>query len=309
MSVAVPPRFDLQSYAKRRGFPIVFATIETSYVELGSGGFGIVYAISPTKVTKQFRSMDDHEQMKRELEMSRFLHPNVIQCFGVIVHREAGILLERGGGELFDVIANRGPLDDDRLDAFAFDLISAATFLHGQQPPIYHLDIKLENLLVCSVSGYGESLKLADFGLSHCDDWEDDTDRFGSQSPTPKMCGSRSYMPHGSLALRQAFLPFRDGWAIGCALFVMAYGRMLYDVPTDEAYKRLWTKIQTNSPITFAALFNFPPRFIEPVLAKLLAETPQSLQSLHPMFFSSLYQLALPTDAPSRQEPSRPRHS
>lgn len=290
VSVHISPAFDLRMYAKERGFMVAFGHDDPSYSELGAGAFGTVYGVGPSRVCKVFHQKTAVQQIKRELEMCRYLHPNVIQCFGVFIYESTGLMMERGGMDMFDVLEADGPFDDEKLDAYACDLISATSFLHAQNPPIYHLDLKLENLLHCQVQGYGDVLKVADFGLAHCDNWKDNNNqRFGSQL-TPQLCGSRSYMPHGALALSDAFLPHRDAWAIGCILFAMAYGSFLYDNASTPHYQRLWSKIERNAPKTFAALFNHQPRFIEDVLARLIRPTPDTVHSLQPMFLSSLYQ-------------------
>lgn len=233
--------------------------------------------------------------------MCRYLHRNIIQCFGVYVHIADGLLMERGDGDIFDLRAASGPFDDDTLDAFACDLINAVSFLHAQSPPIYHLDLKLENLLHCQVIGYGQVLKVADFGLAHSEGWTDETRKFGSQGSGPHLCGSPAYIPHGDLGRLQSFMPHRDAWAIGCILFAMAYGGMLYSDTKSPAYQRLWSKITNDSekneknekkkPQTFAALFNFTPRYIESILAELLRREPAALESLRGHFLSSVFEV------------------
>ena len=292
VQAAAVPFFDLLAYAQKRGFMVSYGVPNAQVAHLGTGSYGSVYEVDASRAWKRYSHSTEAEQIKRELQMSRYLHPNVIQCFGVLVLDEPGLLMELGGVDMFDFMQrNNAPLDDDLLDALAFDLISATSYLHAQSPPIYHLDLKLENLLHCHVAGYGDVLKLADFGLSHCEAWEDDT-KFGSQSPVPTCCGSYAYIPHGKLAMHADFLPHRDAWAIGCILFAMAYGCLLYKCPMDPHYNRMWAKIESHRPNTFAELFNgVTPRWIEEVLSKLLCQQPVPLSTLHPLFLSSLLEV------------------
>ena len=261
--------------------------------ELKSGAFGTVYAVSPTSVCKILPPTES-DKAKRELEMHRYSHPNIIGCLGVGVFVQTGVLFERAEEDMFDYLEAIGaPLNDEQLDAFAFDLISAVSYLHAQTPPIYHLDIKLENLLHTRAAGYGDVLKVADFGFAHCNAWVDGAHSFGSQAIGPVFCGSLAYMPHGSLAADAAFLPHRDAWAVGCVLFMMAYGTMLYEHPATRPYKSVWSKIETNVPATFAELYAYAPRFIEPVLTSLLRPRPAALRSVQTMFMSSMYTVPL----------------
>ena len=85
----------------------------------------------------------------------------------------------------------------------------------------------------------GDFLQLIDFGLAHCDRWlvleqvgvKKAGDCIGSLSnPNNLYFGSLSYVPDRALACDPGFIRSRDQWALGCMIYVCAYGRMLCDV-------------------------------------------------------------------------------
>lgn len=97
------------------------------------------------------------------------------------------------GGELFDIVKNRGPFDDQAAKDFFSQILSAVDYMHKKL--VCHRDLSLENILVCltnfswifylfdlvyrlvicfiyiyfcliKVADENGTLKLADFGLA-----------------------------------------------------------------------------------------------------------------------------------------------
>jgi len=83
------------------------------------------------------------------------------------------------GGELFDVIANKGKMSENDARSFFQQLVSSLEYCHNRQ--IAHRDLKPENILLDDTKKF---LKLADFGL--CNRMRD-----GRFLLTP--CGSPNY--------------------------------------------------------------------------------------------------------------------
>ena len=217
----------------------------------------------------------------------------------IVDRPQCGLHMARGHADLFrfiqDVItkadaapdfnaAYRTHMDDGRLELFVTQLINAVTFLHQQE--IYHLDLKPENVII---NERGDFLQLIDFGLAHCDRWlvleqvgvKKAGDCIGSLSnPNNLYFGSLSYVPDRALACDPGFIRSRDQWALGCMIYVCAYGRMLYVSPTEDRarYDRLMTK-RPEEP--FSAAYGIPPRFIvENFLGHLISTQPLSLVEL-----------------------------
>jgi serine/threonine protein kinase len=106
---------------------------------------------------------------------SNLRHPNIVQFLGVVVDastREPRMLMmeHMSGGSLAvllhgDAAGNgRAALDTKRQVAILIDVCCALRYLHSRQPPILHLDIKPDNILLDGVTGRA---KLSDLGESH----------------------------------------------------------------------------------------------------------------------------------------------
>ena len=98
-------------------------------------------------------------------------HPNIINCYGVIIDGAPApiIILELIEGkdlERYTSMLKPGfDLGKSTIQKWSLDLLSALEYLHDRDPIIIHCDVKPANLLVTS-SSRGSSLKLTDFGIS-----------------------------------------------------------------------------------------------------------------------------------------------
>jgi hypothetical protein len=107
-------------------------------------------------------------------------------------------------------------------------IVSAVAFLHGQQPPVIHRDLKVENILVSTRA----EAKLCDFGSAtrrvmapttqaEIAQAEDEIQlNTTPQYRAPEMWDLYSRVPVG---------PASDVWALGCVLYKLCYYRTPYD--------------------------------------------------------------------------------
>lgn len=258
---------------------------ETIANRIGCGTFGTVYAVSGgAKVIKIAHPNTDLNSLRREITMHTVQHPNIIRVLGCVQSTAIGmgIVMERGGVELFDILERAGALSHQRALDLTLDMLYGTSHLHERS--IYHLDLKPENMLVSLDENGYETLKLCDFGLAHGDSaaWEYEGRNFGSLSSAHKYFGSKSYLPDVTLATEANFLRKRDQWAIGCILFAIAYGGMLYAIPRldNPHYSALVQKLDTGAPTHFASLFGASPREVEPLLHQLISRNPMSCASI-----------------------------
>jgi serine/threonine protein kinase len=94
-------------------------------------------------------------------------HNNIVRMIGVCDDpRDFALLLEYvEGGKLSQMIDSRAFTEwGGRLDA-AVQIVTGMSHLHSLQPPIVHLDLKPDNVLVERVTD-GRVYKISDFGLS-----------------------------------------------------------------------------------------------------------------------------------------------
>ncbi|XP_057839963.1 LEAF RUST 10 DISEASE-RESISTANCE LOCUS RECEPTOR-LIKE PROTEIN KINASE-like 1.2 isoform X2 [Cryptomeria japonica] len=144
--------------------------------ELGDGGSGAVYMgkLLDGRVVAVKRLYQDNnrreEQFINEVHiLSTLRHPNLVQLYGC-THRDSPILLL-----VYEFVAN-GTLADHlhgnrrtpkglpwqtRLN-IAIETAQALAFLHSINPPIFHRDVKSNNILLDE----NFRAKVADFGLS-----------------------------------------------------------------------------------------------------------------------------------------------
>lgn len=140
---------------------------------IGTGGFSKVKKAVEISTGKTFAvkcikisSINDpvsQKQIEREISILRTVHhPNIAQLHQVI-HAPDKIYLVLefvSGGDLFDLIANNGPLPEVRARKYFHQLIDALDYMH--QKRAIHRDLKPENILISE----NDDIKITDFGLS-----------------------------------------------------------------------------------------------------------------------------------------------
>ena len=141
---------------------------------LGSGGYAEVHAatwrcspvaakvLHPTM--RQVSASVNSALAKEVLLMSRIRHPNVVSVFGFCL-RPPMLLLELGArGSLAALLrSDASPaLGWRERCRLAHGVACGLAFLHAPEPPIVHLDVKCENVVLDD----GMCPKVSDFGLS-----------------------------------------------------------------------------------------------------------------------------------------------
>lgn len=168
------------------------------------------------------------------------------------------------GGELFEYVVKADGLSEREsgpLFAQLVDAVRAAHFLG-----IAHRDLKLENVLLCGVTGEPEAklIKLIDWGLAH-------QHAFGPDGAVlPEMlhsrCGSRSYMAPevtnrqiSSVRGYNGFLA--DAWSLGVCLFAMHLGFFPFEQADPEVdwRARRAVEAQRRGESTMQTIFSFYP--------------------------------------------------
>lgn len=142
--------------------------------QIGKGGFGAVYRALDT-VLKQpcavkeniDTSLEAQRQFEREaLLLARLRHsnlPRVIDHFFIPNQGQYLVMDFVEGQNLAQILAQRGgPLTEQEALAWIGQIGQALNYLHQQQPPIIHRDIKPQNIIV---TPNGQAI-LVDFGIS-----------------------------------------------------------------------------------------------------------------------------------------------
>lgn len=170
--------------------------------------------------------------IKRETEVLEILnHPNIVQYFGVEVHRNKVYLFMEycNGGSLSDLLLHGRIEDEMVIQFYTLQMLKGLAYLH--QSGVVHHDIKPENILL----DHNGVLKFIDFGtaqilsneVSFTDSEETETIL---QSDTKKeksfMSGTPMYMSPeiitGSFNYKNSAV---DIWSLGCCIVEMATGK------------------------------------------------------------------------------------
>lgn len=136
--------------------------------EIGRGYFGIVYRAivrgCEVAVKVPHREVSNPAQFMREVNvLSKLFHPNVCLFMGACLTKKVMIVSELMKGDVETLLLNKeNKFKLSELISMALDAAKGMAWLHGNNPPVYHRDLKIANLL------YDDSMKIkvCDFGLA-----------------------------------------------------------------------------------------------------------------------------------------------
>jgi serine/threonine protein kinase len=131
------------------------------------------------------------------------------------------IVMPKHGKCLLDVIQKNGPMSASQVAQVAFQLGRTLDFLHTQNRYI-HTDLKPENILLDSNPAAGGSpnpIRLRICDLGGCSD-----ERHSRNS----VVSTRHYRAP-EVVLGLGWMYPADMWSVGCILYELAVGRLLYD--------------------------------------------------------------------------------
>nr|XP_006823011.1 PREDICTED: titin-like [Saccoglossus kowalevskii] len=188
--------------------------------ELGRGAYGVVYRAIEKTTTKTWAAKfitvgeDERKAVKKEIEiMCQLHHKRLLQLHEVFETDEEIIMVLEflSGGELFErLIDENYVLTEPEVVIYMRQLCDGIKYMHEKN--ILHLDIKPENILCATRTGY--DIKLIDFGLArHMDPGEQIKVMFG----TPEFVAPEvvNFEPIG--------LP-TDMWTVGVMAYILLSG-------------------------------------------------------------------------------------
>jgi len=143
---------------------------------LGQGAFGRVYKallwdtpVAVKELKQCTEGNDTFAEMKKELELLTSLrHPNCVLLLGYTPPPNATIVCEYMAlGSLWDILHDpKQRVDFKQVLKVAKLVARGILYLHQNDPPIHHRDIKTQNVLIHGTSGKWHAVKVCDFGLS-----------------------------------------------------------------------------------------------------------------------------------------------
>ena len=198
---------------------------------LGSGGFSEVWLVEDTKVGNKKMALkvyapgmglDDHgvQLFSREFELVFDLnHTNLLRpAYFDVCERSPYLLMpycEQGSTNQFV-----GVMTEDDAWHFLHDVAAGLAYLHMQEPPIIHQDIKPDNVLKDHHGNY----QISDFGIST------KVRRTLSKSMmnVDGTGGTMAYMPPERFGKDNIPIKASDIWAMGTTIFELLTGELPY---------------------------------------------------------------------------------
>ena len=221
---------------------------------LGEGGMGAVYRASDQRL-RQFVAIKENRmaspasarQFESEaLMMARLRHPNLPRVGDHFITPDGAQYLVMDyieGEDLGQILERTGALDEARALAWIDQVCDALVYLHSQNPPIIHRDIKPGNI---KITPQGQVF-LVDFGIAKIGEARERT-RTGALGVTTGYSPPEQHGSGGTDARS-------DVYALGATLYTLLTGR----VPPDSVQRSIKAEILT------------PPRQLRPDLNPSLA--------------------------------------
>jgi len=145
-------------------------------------------------------------------------HPNVIRLVDWIQKPNAvwAVMEYAAGGDLFDLIAEHGPLFEDEGRDILRQCGNAVAFMHDKG--VAHLDLSLENILIHHNYNEGMVVKIIDFGMAQ------EINKVSNLNFSVQRPGKPSYMAP-EVHNGRKFDPERaDAFSLGVVYFTMLTG-------------------------------------------------------------------------------------
>eukprot|EP00924_Labyrinthula_sp_SR-Ha-C_P005163 augustus_masked-scaffold_1-processed-gene-23.6-mRNA-1 protein AED:0.16 eAED:0.17 QI:0/-1/0/1/-1/1/1/0/366 len=210
-------------------------TVDWTHV-LGQGGFSTVYKGThnttrvPVAIKKIPRTSNSNNKLlKQEINASMKVknHEFIVSLLDVFVASDVVILcLEFMTGDvLFKRIVQNGPLTEMEIKKHFRGISQAILHLHNNK--VVHRDIKPENLMFSSHGADGETLKLADFGLSKI--LPEDGNTMQTFCGTPSYLSPEAWAVGSKDAGRASYSRMVDSWSLGVTIFVSVSGYHPFD--------------------------------------------------------------------------------
>lgn len=145
--------------------------------KISEGGYAVVYKAFDTTTNELYalkkiflKDKETEEVMRNEVKIWKELqeHPNIVKFIDASIQKTSkgkylNILSEYwGDGHLLDLLEKyNGKLQESQILLIMKHIVRGIKYMHQQDPPVAHRDIKVENILL-----QGKNFKLWDFGSS-----------------------------------------------------------------------------------------------------------------------------------------------
>ena len=197
---------------------------------LGQGSFGTVRK-AIHKATKQERAIkilkksgQDEEKFFLEVNiLSKLTHPNIMHIYEFYEDKANYYIVSElcKGGELFDMITEKGCFNESEAAPLMHQLMSAICYCH--QNRIVHRDLKPENILLEDKNKEHPVIKLIDWGGARY---------FSKHKKMSKVNGTPYYI--APEVLNEVYDEKCDIWSAGVILYILLCGYPPFNGETDK---------------------------------------------------------------------------
>ncbi|KAI9173086.1 Suppressor of Sensor Kinase (SLN1) [Blastocladiella emersonii ATCC 22665] len=197
---------------------------------LGGGTYGSVYmGIDLTSgellAVKEIRIQDTanfatlKQMVADEMQvMEQLSHPNVVQYYGIEVHRDKVYLfMEYVPNGTLSSIVDVGGLDERIIQRVTYQILLGLQYLHSKR--IVHRDIKPDNILL----DQNGNIKLVDFGAAKM---LSNQKTMAAGQSAMSLIGTPNYLaPEVIIGSPGGRIGCQDIWSLGCVLYELYTGR------------------------------------------------------------------------------------
>ena len=207
-------------------------TIEKDYEvkeTLGSGAFAKVVKVIHKKsgqprALKIIKKQKDQDPARMYLEveiLKKLVHPNIMQIFEFFEDKKNFQIITElcEGGELFDMIVEKGNFNEDEAAWVMKQLLSAVNYIHSNN--ICHRDIKPENILLDTKKD--NIIKIIDWGTARF---------FDKNKKMNKISGTPYYI--APEVLFEKYDEKCDVWSCGIIMYIVLCGYPPFNGENDS---------------------------------------------------------------------------
>ncbi len=194
--------------------------------QLGHGSFGDVWLahheLADIDVAIKFYGALDSkglDDFRNEFKIAyKLRHPNLLNISQFDVYKNCPYLVMPycAKGSVSRMIGN---MPESEIWRFILDVSAGLAFLHSQQPPIVHQDIKPDNILLTEDGRY----VISDFGISR--NFRSKLSRTNNSSSS----GTIAYMGPERFSENPVIVLASDIWAFGMTLYELMTGDVLWE--------------------------------------------------------------------------------
>lgn len=206
----------------------IFADRYQLIKQLGTGSFGEVWLakdlMTDDKIAiKFYRGLDQNgiNDFKREFKLARSLrHTNLLNLNYFDVFKQCPYLV-MDYCSMGSVAQLRGNVSETRIWEFIRDVSAGLSYLHSQNTPVIHQDIKLGNILIDENGRF----IITDFGISK----KIETHMQTFRSVTMESSGTLAYMSPERFKAPPVIIKASDMWSLGMCVYELVTGQVLWE--------------------------------------------------------------------------------